>query len=242
MNVHELLIQLLLAQQVIVARQAVIPTRPCRHKYRLQRVWKRGPFRYDSAQYEPASWEWDDRMLRNADREKLRTAQGELANVNQPKLLWKAEQRHEDYDSLMESDDALAIWPEPSLHDQSMGVARHDNVGSRFVKTPSTLGYAMEPHDLALIEISTPCEMETATEIITSDPGTLFALDYLLPETLPQLTPLDLAFDEDMAEFNGILSQILNSILSLLQSILDVIVQMFTWSPETTQPSGNFQN
>ncbi|KFB38224.1 hypothetical protein ZHAS_00005539 [Anopheles sinensis] len=144
MNVRKLLVLTLLAQRLVVSRQAIIPTRSsCRHKPRLQRVWRRGPFRFDIAQYEPTRWEWDKRMVRDSGRDTLERQEPVPVrehhlpkSENQPKLLWKSEHRHEDYDSLMESDDPVAVWPEPLVADRTMIVDQHDNVGTRFVKSP----------------------------------------------------------------------------------------------------------
>lgn len=81
--------------------------------YKVQRSWRSGTFNFDSAQFEPTEWEWQ-RTMNKPINQRRRFASFEKVEVK-PKLLWKVENRYEDYDSLMEMEDHMVISPERKL-------------------------------------------------------------------------------------------------------------------------------
>ena len=81
--------------------------------YKVQRSWRSGTFNFDSAQFEPTEWEWQRTMNKPINQHR-RFASFEKVDVK-PKLLWKVENRYEDYDSLMEMEDHVVISPERKL-------------------------------------------------------------------------------------------------------------------------------
>uniref|UniRef100_A0A182T310 Uncharacterized protein n=1 Tax=Anopheles maculatus TaxID=74869 RepID=A0A182T310_9DIPT len=152
MYASELLILVLAVQQVTTACQRnIADCVKSRSKYRLQREWRSGTFRFDSDQFEPTRWEWQRQAKIRTDTKRPRLSVTRKKPEAEAKLLWKVENRHEDYDSLMSSeDDGMGMWPEQSLTSAPVygrAAASHDNIGNRMVKmVPSTfLGMSTVP-------------------------------------------------------------------------------------------------
>uniref|UniRef100_A0A182MTT0 Uncharacterized protein n=1 Tax=Anopheles culicifacies TaxID=139723 RepID=A0A182MTT0_9DIPT len=244
MHAPELLILLLTVQQLTTAYQRnSVECAKSRPSYRVQRVWRSGSFRFDSAQFEPTRWEWQRNAKTQVSINRPRPVSRNKPEVEHTKLLWKVENQHEDYDSLMSSEDDVPVSPKQSLSGLAHESAgHHDNVGTRMVKMVDTPSDSIFTTESPAEQISTNAlysEEEINTNNRTWDVTEKVRWRYNAVEVDP-VCKIDLTLsrhdddDDEVQEVEespragGIFSWIYHSICTLFRSILEAIVYLFT--------------